>query len=235
MTKRPIADQPTRLVKAVARKNTADEATRPVKAVRRREAPRMLPPSLFEARHVRFVERFSLNFTGNDYELEDAAGAIAMRAESRLHVFRGWRYDFTVDGDVRFSMSRKTKLLLLDGLKVFDAQKRVLGEFQQRPTAFSVHFDVVDGEGQPRFVVQQPSEVWTHFSVRRGTTTLAEIERSHRRWDGSARELVTVEDAFTVEFTATVDELERVLIIAAALFLDRLYFSHADNSGSNSF
>lgn len=229
MSKRPVAEQPTRLVKAV-NKRVAEAETRPVKAVRRRE-PSLLPAELVSARRVHFTERLALNVTGNNYELSVDSGALVLRAESRLHVFRGWRYDFLEGDTVRFSMSRKTKLLLLDGLKVFDANKQVLGEFHQRPTAFSVHFDVVDGAGEPRFAVQQPADTWTHFTIRRGTAVLAEIERSHRVWDGSMKELLTMQDAFFIEFKAPTDELDRVLIIAAGLFLDRLYFSKADNSG----
>jgi uncharacterized protein YxjI len=216
-------------VKAV-RKNVAEEATRPVKAVRRLARTGLLPASLLESKRVRFIEWASINFTGNDYEVHDDDGAVALRAESRLHVFRGWRYDFTEDGSVRFSMSRKTKLLLLDGLKVFDANKRVLAEFQQRVTAFAVHFDVIDEQGTARFVIEQPADAWTRFAVRRGSTQLAAIERDHRVWDGSLKHL-TMRDAFSIWFQAPTDELDRVLIIAAALFLDRLYFSQNDNDG----
>lgn len=228
MSKRPVADQRTRLVSAVKRR-VDEEATRPVKAVRRRSAG-LLPPRLMETRRVSFMELRSFNFSGNDYEVCDDAGGVVMRAESRLHVFRGWRYDFTLGGETRFSMSRRTQSLLLDGLKVSDAKGAVLGEFQQQPTAFAVHFDVIDGQGTPRFAVRQPAETWTRFSIERGKTTLAEVARSHRVWDGSLAETIRVQDAFEISFRGTTDELDRALIITAGLFLDRLYFSQEDNS-----
>lgn len=189
-----------------------------------------MPAALLEAERLCFTELRGFSLSGNDYEIADGDGPVVMRAESRLHLFRGWRYDFTVDGQTRFSMRRKTRLLLLDGLEVCDADGALLGAFHQRPTGFAVHFDVVDRAGALRFTVQQPSDVWTHFFAQRGAAALAEFDRAHRVWDGTTTQAVSVQDAFEVRLQEPADELDRVLLVAAGLFLDRLYFSRDDNS-----
>ncbi|MCA3014746.1 MAG: hypothetical protein INH41_20375, partial [Myxococcaceae bacterium] len=117
---------------------------RRVAAVERRATLGLLPPELLTSRAVHFTERASDVLTANAYELSTDDGAVAMDAVSRLGVFRGWRYDFMVGQALRFSIRRSKRLLLLDGLRVVDAKGAVLGEFRQRPTGFSVHFDVLD-------------------------------------------------------------------------------------------
>lgn len=229
MSKRPLGERETRLVKAVQRKPAAAVAnveTRRVKAVKRRAA-RLLPAALLEANALWFSEVSRLNFTGNDYEIGLGPRSPELLAESRLHVFRGWRYDFTEAGVTRFSMSRKSQLLVFAGLKVFDAEKKVLGEFHQRATGFSVHFDVVDAAGTVRLSVRQPADVWTEFTVWRGDRRLAELFRCDRP-GSSLFEADRVVDAFRLEFHGPTDEVDRALIIAAGIFLDRLYFSRGD-------
>lgn len=128
----------------MSRKPPDDEATRPVKAVARRPSLGLLPAELLTAKQVRFVERKSKGLRANDYEVE-VDGSVPMDVESQLHVFRGWRYDFTTNGAARFSIQRSQPMLVLEGLRVVDAAGEDLGALQQELTGLSVHFEVVDG------------------------------------------------------------------------------------------
>lgn len=212
----------------MSRKPLQEVSTRPVKAVRRRATLGLLPPELLAAGAVHFVERKGGAMTANDYEVRSEDGAVVMDAESRLQVFRGWKYEFLVGGELRFSMHRSKHLLVLDRLEVLDAAGQRLGEFRQELTAFSVHFQVVDGRGVQRLAVQQPADEHRRFDVFRGDTLVAEISRAAQEAVRRPRRGQAVE-SFDLTFLEALDELDRVFCLVAALFVDRLYFSTGDS------
>jgi hypothetical protein len=213
----------------MSRKPIHEVATRKVKAVQRRApASQLLPGPLLSASRVDFVERRQLGFTGSDYDVSLPGAGVVLNAESRLHVFRGWRYDFVTGDTVWFSMQRKTRLLLLDGLRVLDREGRLLGEFVQRPTAFSVHFDVLGADGAQRLTVEQPEDRWLRFDIFGPRGLLAVVTRDGPSDDSST----SLDRFFEVTFDAPTSEVDRALILSAAVFLDRLYFSDRDNTGT---
>lgn len=214
------------------RKPIHEQATQPVKAVKRRPSPGLLPPELLDAGVVHFTERVSDVMTANDYELATDEGAVVMDAVSRLGVFRGWRYDFLVGDALRFSIRRDKRLVVFEGLRVLDAKGGLLAEFRQQPTAFSVHFDVVDAEGQLRLKVHQPESEHRRFGVFGPGERVAIIGRDSFGEDTRGRwlEKGTAVDAFDVRFEAPLGGLDRALCLAAAVFVDRLYTSDGDST-----
>jgi hypothetical protein len=216
----------------VSRKSIHDVSTRPVKAVRRRATLGLLPPELLTAEAVHVIERKTGALRANDYELRAGDGAVVMDAESRVQVVRGWRYDFLAGGQLRFSMERRKRLLVFDGLHVIDAAGQPLGEFRQEPTAFSVHFEVVDAKGQRRLTLYQPEDAHRRFEVFKDNTLAAVIDRTteapvRRVRRASRGEAV---ESFDLTFVVPLDELDRVFCLSAALFVDRLYFSRGDST-----
>lgn len=212
------------------RRSIHDVTTRPVKAVKRRATLGLLPAELLSAGSAHFVERVSDAFTANDYEIDVGDGGVVMDVVSRLNILRGWSYDFATNGTVRFSMKRTRQLLVFDGLRVLDANEAVLGELRQQPTAFSVHFDAVDAAGQHRFSVHQPEDEWRRFDLSGPAGQLAVVTRTDRSPARRRPKKGTAVDAFELAFVGAPDELDRVLCLAAAVFVDRLYFSSGDNT-----
>jgi len=210
-------DGKTRKTTAVKRRPVADQKTvrRPAVARRRAQAPDLTPESFRGARVVNFVERPRLGFAGSDFEF-DLGGSVSLVARAKLGLVRGWQYDF-VEGDTTlFSMKRGKRWLLLERLTVRSADDEVLATFVQRATGLSVHFEVFDATGALRLELRQPAELWSRFDVSRRGVDVATISRVDRR----AGIIETLD--------ATLDELDRLLTLAGAVFVALVYFSPGD-------
>jgi uncharacterized protein YxjI len=107
-------------------------------------------------------------------------------------------------------------------LEVHHPDGRMVGVLQQRWAVFSRRFDVLLPSGE--LVMEMRStflQFWT-FPFFRGGREVAVIEK---KWSGALTELFTDKDNFRVRFLSS--ELgadERMLILAAALFVDLQYF-----------
>jgi len=216
-------DDETRPVRAV-RKRIEEQETKLRPAVARRNSQRLLPTEVAATNVVRSVERSRLlrtDLSTDTYHFEN--GALVARAPWRL-LFHRWRFDFVdADGKLRFWFERKLKRLIFNGLEVFDANNALLGRFEQQLSGLDVHFEVFDAEGEQRFSLKQPAGTYASYFATRDGAELGRIAPDRVEWDGSAKQTLTVEDALKIEFNNAADEVDRVLLIAGAVFMDRIY------------
>jgi uncharacterized protein YxjI len=99
---------------------------------------------------------------------------------------------------------------------------RLIGALQQRFSLFSKRFDIVDDSGNLVFEMKSGFfQFWT-FPISRGAEQIAVIEK---KWSGLLSEMFTDKDNFRVSFQDASLPLEyRMLILAAAIFVDLQYF-----------
>lgn len=171
--------------------------------------------------------------TRNKYALADERGApLAFAAEQQKGVggfllrqaLGHWR-SFEIH---LFDPSRRLALRVLHPFRFFfqrlevqDESGRRLGAVQQRFALFSKAFDVQDAGGRVVLEVRSPFwRLWTFAFRRRG----AEVARVEKRWSGILAEAFTDRDTFRVSFGPSATAAERLLVLAASLFVDLVYF-----------
>jgi uncharacterized protein YxjI len=94
---------------------------------------------------------------------------------------------------------------------------------QQRFAWLNKKFDFLDTRGRVVMTMTSPLwKIWT-FPIKKGDRDVSVIEK---KWSGLAKELFTDADNFRVRFSEskllTADD--RLLLLAAAVFIDLLYF-----------
>jgi uncharacterized protein YxjI len=178
------------------------------------------------------AELFGLE-TRNKYSIEAEGAPFAFAAEQGkggvaflARLFLGhWRpfeihfFDATRSLALRASHPFRFFFQRLD---VSDAAGRAVGAIEQRFSLFSKRFEVLDPSGRALLTVNSPLwRPWT-FALTRYDQEVARIEK---RWSGALREAFTDADRFRVLFLAPDLSLdERTLILAAAIFIDLMYF-----------
>lgn len=109
-------------------------------------------------------------------------------------------------------------------LHVYDKAGALIGSFQQRFAFFRRHFDVLNERGEVIMEVRTGIVFITNWSFpffRQGR----EVASVTKKFSGLFTELVTDKDNFLVKFNDPQLNLkERSLVIAAAVFIDLLYF-----------
>lgn len=109
----------------------------------------------------------------------------------------------------------------LQRLEVFGASGELIGAIQQRFSIFQKRFDVLDASGRVLLEVASPFwKPWT-FTFQEGGQERAVVQK---KWSGVGRELFTDADTFRVAFNAGLPAPAKVLVLAAALFVDLQYF-----------
>lgn len=107
-------------------------------------------------------------------------------------------------------------------LEVYGNDGRLLGALQQRWGFFTKKFDVLGPDG--RVLLEMRSgllKIWTFPFYRNG----AEQAVIEKKWSGAFSELFTDKDNFRVRFVSpTLSPEERILVLAAAVFVDLQYF-----------
>lgn len=106
-------------------------------------------------------------------------------------------------------------------LEIHSDDGQFLGAIQQRWAWFRKSFDVEDARGNVVLEMRAPILSFWAFPFTRNGAEVAHIEK---KWSGSLSEMFTDKDNFRVRFTAGVSAVERVLILAAAIFVDLQYF-----------
>lgn len=109
-------------------------------------------------------------------------------------------------------------------MEITTADGRFLGAIQQRFSILTKKFDVEDGSGSVRMTVSSPlMNIWT-FPFERGGRTVAVVSK---KWSGILLEAFTDKDKFRVEYQdPALSADERLLILAASLFIDLQYFEN---------
>ncbi len=114
-------------------------------------------------------------------------------------------------------------------LEVRAPDGRPLGAVQLRWSIFTKSFDVYDSQDRLLFEVRSPLwKLWTFPFVRGGR----EHARILKKWSGIGYEMFTDRDNFLVEFPE--QELtgdERALVVAAAVYVDIMYFENKQGGG----
>jgi uncharacterized protein YxjI len=136
-----------------------------------------------------------------------------------------WRsFDIVFFGADRQPLFRATHpfRFFFQRLEVFGPDGRLLGALQQRFAFFTKRFDVEDASGNVLLEMRSGLfKLWT-FPFYRANAEVAVIEK---KWSGAFNELFTDKDNFRVRFVSPgLSADERLLVLAAALFVDLQYF-----------
>jgi uncharacterized protein YxjI len=109
----------------------------------------------------------------------------------------------------------------LKRLEVQAADGRPIGAVQQRLSLVKKSFDLEDARG--RAVMQVRSGLFRpwRFDFERNGRTVARVEK---RWSGLLAEGFTDRDDFRVTLDPALGDDERLVVLAAAIFVDLRYF-----------
>lgn len=115
-------------------------------------------------------------------------------------------------------------------LEVYDNRGQLLGAVQRRWAFFHKKFDVEDALGTVGMTVESPFwRIWT-FRFMRAATELAVITK---RWGGMLKEAFLDADSFQIEFKSQdLTQNERLVLVAAGVFVDLTYFEQKSNNNS---
>ncbi len=114
-------------------------------------------------------------------------------------------------------------------LELRETSGRSLGVIEKRFSLLSKQFEVRDGRGRVLLEVSSPIwRLWTFPFLRRGR----EFARISKKWTGLGYELFTDKDTFLVEYLEpSLSTDERALVLAAALYVDLLFFENKGRGG----
>jgi hypothetical protein len=110
---------------------------------------------------------------------------------------------------------------LFQRLEVLAPDGRRLGAIQQRFAILTKSFDVEDARGRPILRVRSGLLRFWRFDFERNGRPVARVEK---RWSGLLSEAFTDRDLFRLSFDPALGEEERLVLLAAALFVDLRYF-----------
>jgi len=106
-------------------------------------------------------------------------------------------------------------------LEVTAADGRPIGAIQQRFAILSKRFDVLDRNGSELLRVSSALwRPWTFVFERNGN----EVARIEKKWSGVLMEAFTDADRFRISMRPELELEERILLLAAAVFVDLQYF-----------
>jgi uncharacterized protein YxjI len=109
-------------------------------------------------------------------------------------------------------------------LDIFDPQGGKIGAIQGRFGIFSKKFQLEDSEGNILMKVSSPIwRIWTFPFIKNNQ----EVSRVEKKWTGFLKEAFTDADTFRVVYSSPdLNNNERNLILAAAVFIDLRYFEN---------
>ena len=148
-------------------------------------------------------------------------------ARQRFSFFSGWKFEVRdLDDGVRFKLSLGLQKLLMRKLTVSTPEGEELGRFEQRFTLMEVKFDILRPDGSLRFTLYQPAERYTVYEIRDGDFCVARISKDRLPTAQDMPRHLNFKDAFRVDLeSTTLDDVDRVLILSAAIFMDRVFHS----------
>lgn len=115
-------------------------------------------------------------------------------------------------------------------LEVFDQDGRLQGSLQQRFALLSKSFDIEDSSGRVLMETRSPLwKPWTFAFASNGR----EVAIVKKKWSGLLTEVITDADNFVLQISdPTLSVAHRLLLLAAAVFIDLQYFERKANSSS---
>lgn len=227
-------DSKTRKVKAVKRKTPiADQATRRVQAVKRKPKPvslGLLPDEAMKGSTYRFLETnmgwgFKSDLLTDRYEVQLGDRTPVLYTPQRWSLFPGWHFEVRdMEGTLRFTLSLGLQKIVMNKLTVYTPDGEELGRLEQRFSLMDVKFDLLNPDGSLRFTLYQPAERYTVYEVKEADFVMARISKDRPAPTKGLKDMMKFEDAFRVDLESSMlDERDRVLIISAAIFMDRVF------------
>lgn len=112
-------------------------------------------------------------------------------------------------------------------IEVKNNQNQIIGALQKRFSIFSKKFDVEDENGKVLMTVNSPIwKIWT-FQFQSQNRNMASISK---KWSGFLSEVFTDKDRFLIEYKdKDLSENSKRTLLAAAVFIDLLFFEHKAN------
>lgn len=114
---------------------------------------------------------------------------------------------------------------LFKRLEVHASDGRRLGAIQQRFSLLKKSFDVEDARGAVLMRVRSGIFRPWRFEFERNGRAVARVQK---RWTGILTEAFTDTDSFGVSYEPSLGAQERLLVLAAAVFVDLRYFERKD-------
>lgn len=111
--------------------------------------------------------------------------------------------------------------LFFQRLEVTTSDGRVVGAIQQRFGFLSKRFDVLDANGNTLLEMRSGLLSFWTFPFFKNEAEVAAVEK---KWSGGLTELFTDKDNFRVRLGPGLSADERLLVLAAAIFVDLQYF-----------
>jgi uncharacterized protein YxjI len=190
-------------------------------------------PALYVRQRRELAELIGFE-TRNKYAIQDERGRdLGYAAEQQkgflgflLRQFLGhWRtFEITVFDAARQPVLRAIHPFrwFFQRLEVWRADGSYVGALQQRFGIFTKKFDVEDTSGRVVLTVRSPFFSFWTFPFTRDGRVVAAVEK---KWTGLLAEAFTDKDTFRVRYDdPALDETDRVLVLASALFVDLIYF-----------
>lgn len=174
--------------------------------------------------------------TRNKYQImDDSKRPLAYAAEQQKGIFGfilrqylgHWRkfdvHFFTLEREL-FMIGHHPFRWFFQRIELRDNQGLLLGAIQKRFSIFSKRFDVENAQGMTIMEVASPIwRIWTFTFMAQGRR-LAEVKK---KWAGSLSEIFTDKDNFLLEYhDPSLNESYRRILMAAAVFIDLLYFEN---------
>lgn len=195
---------------------------------------------IFVKQSFELAEIFSFE-TRNKYRICDESGRdIAFAAEQQkgflgilLRQFLGhWRsfeIHFYDDTRKEIMIGRHPFRWFFQRIELFETGGRHIGNIERRFSILTKRFEVQDPQDRVLLEVSSPFwRLWT-FPFMRGDRELARISK---KWTGLGYEFFTDKDTFLVEYNdPALPKDERALILAAAIYVDLLFFENKGNGG----
>lgn len=187
------------------------------------------------------AELFGLE-TRNKYRIRDENGRDLLYAAEQQKGLLGflWRQAFGHWRSFEIHFFDDTRQPVMRGIHPFrwffqrlelhSRDGRLIGTIERQFSILTKSFHVIDAQGRVVLEVSSPFwRVWT-FPFMRGAQERARVAK---KWSGLGSELFTDRDSFLVEYLEPgLTEDERALVLAAAIYIDLMYFEVKGEGGA---
>lgn len=162
------------------------------------------------------------------FAAEQGKGILGLMMRQILGHWRSFELHFYTPDRQEFMRASHPFRWYFQELIVQDGQGRGLGRVVKRFSILSKRFALYDALGNVIMEVSSPIwKIWTFPFMRQGK--LAAVVK--KKWTGLLREAFTDKDTFSIEIEdPTLSEDLRRLLLAAALYVDIMYFEKKANS-----
>lgn len=156
------------------------------------------------------------------FAAEESKGFLGFLMRQFLGHWRKFDIHFVLPNNQPFLSAHHPFRFYFERLEIKDARGNALGAVEKRFSILTKRFDILNDRGLTVMEVSSPIwKLWTFNFMHQGR----QIASVQKKWSGIFSEVLTDRDNFMVEFTdSSMDQRERTLILAAALFVDIIYF-----------